>query len=122
MKTASFWLLIFATFGLIYSMPENHVWLDLLLRALTFVIAINVYEKVNHQNEEVEEKTEYLNFKLEVFLLDTEEELLWEYIDNVVPQTGHKIVYKKGNRVEHYKIITVFQNVTRNVEIYVEPC
>jgi len=122
MKIRAFWLSVFALLSMIFSAPRYPEWVSFLLDVICFAIATHVYSLVVHDEDDLPEETRVMNFDLKVLMYHHEDNpVLWEYIDNVVPFVGHRMVLKTERGVETYTVRSVFQSMTRNVEVYVEP-
>ena len=121
MKVKVFWLMVFALSSMIFSAPRYPEWISFTLDVICCFIAMHVYSFVMENENDPPEDIQVMNFGLKVFMYQNEDQYLWEYIDNVVPQVGHRMIFKTERGVETYTVMSVFQSMTRNVEVYVEP-
>ena len=121
MKIKAFWLVAFAMLSMIFSAPRYPELISLLLDFICFLLAAHVYSFVIEDEKDCLEDTPMMNFNLKVMMHHHKDEYLWEYVDNVVPLVGHRMVLKSERGVETYAVQSVFQSITRNVEVYVEP-
>lgn len=120
MKISAFFLLSFSLLSVIISAPLYPEWISLSLDIICFLIALHIYSFVIEGEKDQPEDANVMEFNIAV-LMYHHDSPLWAYGDNVVPVVGHRMVLKTERGVETYAVKSVFQNPTRNVEVYVEP-